>query len=771
MADPLKSKPLRRKPTKHCLIVSAIVGILVAIALIITAVLLGRRSSSDSSSGVGSARTLAGGAPGPAATTSAGGSVEIPVHHAVRIDLQGPVVDTMGPQNPFADFKLTCVFLHADNTTVVIHGYFAADGQAEVSGASGGGVWRCLFAPWLEGSWAWRATFLIGTDVAVGGQGITGGPDGAEGRVEVVGTSEQFSGGRDFRGKGRMLYVGKRYFQFERTGEYFFAGGSDSPEGLLNSEGLMPAPGNELTRDWAAHQGDWEKGDPQLKDGKGKGVVGVVNYLAKTGLNSVSFLSFSHLGLDQGVYPTAGDPVSVKDRYDVAKLGLWEVLFDHMERKGIAIHLKLMEVQSVKYHDGGGLGRERMLYYREMVARFGHHNALTWNIGEEVANDKDPKAEFFIKPETVRGFGNAIAEIDAMQHPIALHTWPTNEIKDLFYDAVIADGQSTAINSFSLQGHAHILRYYLDMKKWIDAATASGIQKVISSDEQGPFESGIASDERDPGHFANRTGVLWSSMLAGGAGHLTYFGFSFENSDIDVTDLRSYDGWFKQVAVMLSFLGTTQIPVHKMQTSEELTSNGMYALYDPGSVYVVQVVSKYATWLNLKTSASSGGSEKYSVGWFDPVKGGKLQAGSVKCTQGGGWASLGQPPSGDWRNRDWIAHVRRNDKCGNVAPASCQGAFVLVQSADTDSTLVGSVNFVLVDSNGAPFPANTEFTGETGLCDRCQVAGGATLLAQSDRAISLRTDGGPIRLTCAKPWEPSGRTCAPSLQVLGGNSC
>jgi len=31
----------------------------------------------------------------------------------------------------------------------------------------------------------------------------------------------------------------------------------------------------------------------------------------------------------------------------------------------------------------GGFAKSRKIYYRELVARFGHHMAITWNIGEE----------------------------------------------------------------------------------------------------------------------------------------------------------------------------------------------------------------------------------------------------------------------------------------------------------------------------------------------------------------------------------------------------
>ena len=36
------------------------------------------------------------------------------------------------------------------------------------------------------------------------------------------------------------------------------------------------------------------------------------------------------------------------------------------------------------FFDNGDLGPQRKLYYRELIARFGHHLALNWNLGEEV---------------------------------------------------------------------------------------------------------------------------------------------------------------------------------------------------------------------------------------------------------------------------------------------------------------------------------------------------------------------------------------------------
>ena len=50
---------------------------------------------------------------------------------------------------------------------------------------------------------------------------------------------------------------------------------------------------------------DWQSGDPNWKDGKGKGIIGALNYLASKGMNSVYFLTYSvDGGPEQPLYET-----------------------------------------------------------------------------------------------------------------------------------------------------------------------------------------------------------------------------------------------------------------------------------------------------------------------------------------------------------------------------------------------------------------------------------------------------------------------------------
>ena len=96
-------------------------------------------------------------------------------------------------------------------------------------------------------------------------------------------------------------------------------------------------------------------------------------------------------GDGQDVWPWVGSPERKGSpsndhlHYDISKLGQWEQVFAHAQRKGIHLHFVLNESEEANKRelDNGELGVERKLYYRELIARFGHHLALQWNLCEE----------------------------------------------------------------------------------------------------------------------------------------------------------------------------------------------------------------------------------------------------------------------------------------------------------------------------------------------------------------------------------------------------
>ena len=307
----------------------------------------------------------------------------------LTLTFEGPQTSELDSINPFLHYRLNVTFSHSESGQAYsIPGYFAADGNAGETSAASGNKWRVHFAPDQEGIWEYDVSFrngylaaLLQTDRATRPAGFM---DGAEGSFEVQPTDKT---GRDFRGKGRLQYVGERYLKFAETGEYFLKVGPDAPENFLSYadfDGTFHDDGHkdELVKTWSAHLQHWKEGDPTWQGDKGKAMIGALNYLASKGLNSFSFLSMNIIGDDQNVFPFVD--YDTYARYDCSKLDQWEVVFEHAQQLGLFLHFKMMEVENQGLLDGGAIGVNMQLYYRELMARFGHHLALNWNVGEEI---------------------------------------------------------------------------------------------------------------------------------------------------------------------------------------------------------------------------------------------------------------------------------------------------------------------------------------------------------------------------------------------------
>ena len=253
--------------------------------------------------------------------------------HKVTLTLDGPQAkETDTDPNPFTDYRLTVTFSHESGTpSYKVPGYFAADGNAANTSASDGNKWRAHLSPDKTGRWTYKVSFTKGKNVAVDDSAkgaAVAGCDGASGSFSVAPTDKT---GRDFRAKGRLTYVGGHYLQFAGTKEYFLKAGADAPENFLayrDFDGDFKNDGHKdnLVKDWKPHVQDWKPGDPTWQNGKGKGIIGAVNYLAGKGANAVSFLTMNIGGDDQNVFPY----VSYTDyaHLDVSRLEQWEIVLD-----------------------------------------------------------------------------------------------------------------------------------------------------------------------------------------------------------------------------------------------------------------------------------------------------------------------------------------------------------------------------------------------------------------------------------------------------------
>ena len=580
--------------------------------------------------------------------------------------LSGPfAAETDTRPNPFTDYRMTVTFTHESGSpSYQVPAYFAADGNASETSATEGNKWRAHLSPDKTGKWNYKISFLKGAMVATADMPWMKSLepfDGKEGSFVVVATDKT---GRDFRAKGRLEYVGKHHLQFKGTGEYFYKAGADAPETLLAYEDFD----NTITmkpkvpvKKYAEHLQDYKAGDPSWKGGKGKALIGAVNYLAGKGVNSFSFLTYNAGGDGDNIWPFISR--DEKFNYDCSKLDQWQIVLEHGQNNGMYLHFKTQETENddnIQGHDkkglipesldGGELGPERRLYYRELIARFGYLLALNWNLGEENTQTTENHKEIT----------EYFAKNDPYRHNVVLHTFPNEQ--DKRYTPLL--GKNSELTGLSLQNSWDAV--FKQTLKWVNESDAAGKAWVVANDEQGSAAKGVPADPGYKGFDASTVGysiddirkqTLWGNIMAGGAGVEYYFGYQLPENDLIMEDFRSRDKSWDFCRVGINFLSDNKIPFQEMKNADVLIGNSdgskdKHCLAKTGEIYLVQLAYVSTTTLDLSVD-----SETFTVEWFNPATGGKLLKGSVKTLKGGKVADLGKAPSK--ADQDWIILIRK----------------------------------------------------------------------------------------------------------------
>jgi hypothetical protein len=305
-----------------------------------------------------------------------------------------------------------------------------------------------------------------------------------------------------------------------------------------------------------------------------------------------------------------------------------------MDRLGLLLHVVTQETENDQLLDGGRLGPERKLYYRELVARFAHHPAVVWNLGEENTNTDEQR----------KAFCRHFDQLDAYGHPIVVHTFPGK------YDEVYAPLVGfTPFYGPSLQ-LGRLNQTHAETVKWVERSTAAGRPWYVCHDEAGPADTGVKPDSVDPGHDEVRRYALWGNLLGGGSGCEWYFGYKYPHNDLNCEDWRSRQRLWDQTRYALEFF-QRHLPFTMMHPADELTAaRDDYCFAQPGQIYAVYLPGPETTELELAAG-------RYSVRWYNPRRGGGLSAGSAALLEGPGRASLGRPAADD--RQDWIALVTR----------------------------------------------------------------------------------------------------------------
>jgi hypothetical protein len=528
---------------------------------------------------------------------------------------------------------------------MIVSGFYSGCDNPADSSCESGTIWKVNFTPGYTGAWNWSVSFTTGSDVAINGDGVSADfMDGDSGSFQIT---ESDKSGRDHRSstKGKAVYVGEHYLQYSGTnpeapnGDWFVKAGADAPENTLAYDDFDNTPNRGNRRkSWNPHQQDYVASDASSytwNGSNGTELLGVINYLSSKGVNAFSFLTLSLHGDDENVFPQllkVSESVYNgyndsqqwelgvhKDRFDISKLAQWERIFEYADKKGLFMHFKTMETENDNIMDNDDFGRERKLYYRELIARFGHHLALNWNLTEEST----------LTDAVAIATTNYINDLDPYDNLIVMHTYPGQQNQR--YNPLLGDNSSLTGASIQIgKDQVHSM-----VKTWVENSSNSGKKWVVANDEQGNANIGVDQDPNDNKLVRHR--VLWGALMAGGAGVEYYYGYQTGETDLSAQDHRSRDTKYTHASYALNFFNTyLQDYLTEMLSLDDITSeNDDYVYGKLNELYVVYRPDGGTTTINLPTG-------DWSVQWYNPRDGGDLSS-AITITD-----ELVAPDSNDW---------------------------------------------------------------------------------------------------------------------------
>jgi len=555
-------------------------------------------------------------------------------YHKTTISWDGPALIEGGNTN--TDYRLDVQIVSPIGEIYNVPGYFAADGNAGETSANFGNKWRCHFLPQEVGTYSYTATLRSGSNIAFSDSPETDALEAilSTGTFSAIATDKD---GDDFRGKGKLEYVGEHHLRFS-NGEYFLKVGPNSPEVFLE---FADFDGTNSPRDYGTHLVEWNAGDPEWQDGKGRAIIGAVNYLTDLGLSAHYFMSMNAYGDGNRAYPWTGRDDYLT--YDCSKLDQWQIVFDHMMSKGMMCNIIMSEQENQSYFEFkegqlGGFADSRKVYYREMVARFGYLNAVTFNIGEESGWDNSNTYGEGLTTTQRIAFGDHLRSLLYYEDNLTIHNGPSNN--DDIFDGLLGVPSYSGVSyqglyNQDIYGRTKILEQ-------IQSSAASGHPWVVSYDE--PY---VGSSNIDLASF--RRNALWPALTAGAAGVEVYVG---GGQDQGLQDYHQFSTYWDMLSTARDFFLDNEVPFYEMNNQDSVLNDGM-CLADDGEHYVVYLENGGSANITLPNAT-----DVYTVSWYDPRNGGDLQSGDVTTISGTSPTSIGFAPSSV--TDDWVVLITRD---------------------------------------------------------------------------------------------------------------
>ena len=581
-------------------------------------------------------------------------SGELKQWHKVEITFDGPNMDESNAAT-FSDNRLDVEFERPDGMKFWIAGFFAGGGNEADTGNGSGNKWRVRLNPDMEGQWSFTARFRTGSWVAVApmsNPGGTGGsaPDGETGTF-TVGSSDKDPFGRDFRGKGQLQYVNKHHCRFAESGEYFIRVGADSPEDFIadNEIDNTPADGHDYSIHKKNHYSAADASAYTWKSGKGIGILGAIRYMGELQEmnNFYVIMITAPKGDAKDVFPWISTDAGDRGKYDVSKLAQWERVFSYGDKKGIHWNLVFSESENDDMIcDSLDLCDLERLYYREIIARFAHHHAIGWNVGEEHGGSDDG-ASSQIGQRIV-----LIKDLDPYSHTYTCHT-KNNKVwrrYDQLFGIANATSNQQKSSNYNDEGPSDKSGIHAITRILRNHSAAAGLPMVVYIDE-GNHPVPRPGKDLD----TVRKGNLWANLMSGGAGVEWYLGYDKTSGWHDHNRLEDFTKmeclWEDSRHALRFFMAYNDplrkpVPFQNMQP-DDARASGTYnwCLYGPddeGKMCVVVYLRDGG-----RTMVNVPAAPLYNVGWMN-TRTGIWQYQADITNHSGGNIAFTAPDTNDW---------------------------------------------------------------------------------------------------------------------------
>jgi len=289
-----------------------------------------------------------------------------------------------------------------------------------------------------------------------------------------------------------------------------------------------------------------------------------------------------------------------------------------------------------------------MLYYRELIARFGHHLALQWNLCEEY------NLGFDLGPDRVRRFADYVQAVDPYDHPITVHSAgnPLEALRFTFGDPRFS------LTSIQLGQN----RIDSMTEQFREATAQAGRPLPVSMDEftldKGQIQGWIPVDDAERW----RVEKLWPTYLSGG--NIEFIlGDRLETDSFKTPQRERLWAYILHARRLLEAL-----PFWEMEPADQLVtgaatisvtqnrgrktySMGAQVFCKPGEVFAIYLPkAEQGAVLDL-----SGGEGRFQQRWYNP-RTGRFEGPAVDVS-GAAQVLLGKPPREP--GEDWAVLIEK----------------------------------------------------------------------------------------------------------------